>query len=329
MARAETSVKPIEIDPEEERQAMELIRDWANEHTDDLVTLLPYEPDLYPHQKLEIVHIPANATPENLEMAANLARAAMNESNYERLVNGYRNGRALSTILTRLHAGQNTLVVTGHVTDTLDTAISHSTLTAAVAPEERESFARRNVVIANHIMKFMAIGGYPVTEILSWSGTVLMGMPPLGARHHDVSRDVVRADVQHVEPVFDSMLDEGVVMHRSLTGTRAKDIVLADGRPAKYLPLLDKRIHKTILERSNCAVPVPMIVKYGNTRGDVYDPRNLYTPEDIEYLMKKLVEELCDYSDVPIFYGKPEGAEELNKDKDLVHFVDAGKDAPV
>lgn len=289
-------------------QAVDAYIDWAKGHTNDLIELRDYDPERNPDQRLETVSLePA----PDLAVAKRWGAAGLGAETYRKLIDDMRELGALSLLERNLDIGKSTLFATAHLRDTLDTAISHNTLFVAVGDPD---FAERNIIIANTMMKFLNIGGVAVSEVLSYSGRVIYGSPPDGGQGSGLPSEVASAINRLASPEITLALSEGAAIHRAMTGTRAKDIVLADGRPAKMVPRVPEDSTRSVVKRMPDAVGLAMdTARFGQGKAALVGPVRISSRQQVHGFMQELVDANAAISGEAVFYGLPDGARRVKR----------------
>lgn len=283
-----------------EQNMHEVFDEWIKPHVGGRITALPYDPQQYPHQKIEVCHIAPNPS---LEIACFLGQEAFSAKAYEKLVSELQ--ELVGEIKSRAIGGHSTLVATAHLRNTFDTALSHNALFVA---SEDESFANTNLIVANKLMTRMAIGGVAVTEILRVSGHVLLGIPRTGAQKYGLDKATITKANQMLNPYLTDLMGQGAAFHRALSDTRAKDIIMADGEPAKMLPTVSRGMARMTCRSTPHAVAVGMDVTLGDSKAKVLEPRYLEADNDVHLLMHDLADAEAELADEIVVYGLPEGA---------------------
>lgn len=276
---------------------------WAEGHTNDVIEVRGYDPERNPDQRLETVSLePA----PDLAVARRWGMAGLGPETYQKLITGLRDIGAISLLERNLAEDKSTLFATAHLRDTLDTAISHNALFVAVG---RPEFAKRNIIIANSMMKFLNIGGVAVPEVLSYSGRVIFGSPTKGSQDKSVPAEVAAAINRLASPEITLALSEGAAIHRAMTGTRAKDIVCPDGRPAKMVPRIEDDSTRSVVKRMPDAIGIAMdTAEFGLGKAALVGPVRIESREQVHDFMQDLVEANAAISGEQVFYGLPAGA---------------------
>lgn len=297
---------------------------WGKSHEiPDFIVRLPYDLELYPHQHpgTTVIEQKQPSVPQDSkdfedawaseiwETARSLGRAAMGHEAYDKLINDIKSGGLKETIKWSKQYGRSSIVLSGHLTNTLDVALSHNAFFVAA---ESSDFARSNVMLANHLMAFLGLvtpnGVMPVTDALSYSGPIILGTPTEGAKKYGMPEDVLRRINRGFVPELSGRLDEGIVLHRAPTETRAKDIILVDGTKAKMLPAIPLTTARSVRKRSPNAMGVAMNMVRGQSAAKLLVPRPVQIENDFYELVGEMVGALSELSGQPVVYGLPEGA---------------------
>jgi hypothetical protein len=282
--------------------------EWAKGHLKEgLLDLRSYDGDEY-YQRPDVAFFEAEP---NLELAQNLGRAAMGEAAYQKFADGYDNHHVLEIVRSRHGQGKNTLIPTLHLKDVLDTAMSHNRLFTMTGGGP--SIAEINDVIANPMMTRITIADESAIKVLAASGNVDNGLPIDGALEHGMLRE----DAEYLERLYGSSLGRrlgnknrtgaGIAVHWALTGTRASEIISADGDKAMSIVRVQDGVAKIVVSRAALAVPVPMDVRLFDCRVEVLKPRELETENDVHKMMEEMAEVASELAGKKIFYGMPKG----------------------
>lgn len=294
-----TSLEQSKALPLEER-AHRVFGEWALEHTNDgLMSVRKYDPR-DPYHNIE----EARVLPEpDLKTAERLGRIAMGDEAFDKLSDAFKRYRVVETGLARHAPGQSeppksTLITTLHLKNVLDTPITHNNLfvTSGGSPE----IAEINDIIANPMMSRLALGGIAVYQILAASGGIDEALPTEGAAKYGMRPE----DISFLEKIetraLKARLQEGVIFHWSLPGTRAKKI--GNRVHVKRVP---DGIANIVRKRLDLAVPVPMDVRFGDTKLEVLEPRTIRTSNDVHVMMEDMVEVASELTGVKVIYGLP------------------------
>jgi hypothetical protein len=283
---------------------------WAPDHTvDGIITLRPHDPSEH-YQRVDI----SRFTPEpSLELASNLGRLGMGELAFQKLSAGFGEHGVIGKIFDRHRAQKSTLVTTLHLRDVLDTGMTHANLYVTSGGDSK--LIEINDVVANPMMSQLDVVGMPAIQRLAASGSVDMALPAEGAVEHEMASDDVKYLSKFYGGHFSKRLREGVAIHWSLPGTRGKKIITKAGEQAMCVVRVPDSIANIARKRTAWVVPIPMDVRFGNCEVEVLRPRALDTVEDVHRMMEEMVEVASELSGEKIFYGMPEGAKKVEKEK--------------
>lgn len=289
-------------------QAANAFIDWAKDHTNEVLEVRPYDPEKNPDQRMDVVTLEPSP---DLDVARRWGRTGMGAKNYDQLVKDLRSVGATSLVKANLLKDRSTLFGTAHLRDTFDTALTHNVLLGAM---DNEGFADQNVVIANTMMKFLNIGGVAVPEVLTLSGRVIFGVPVSGGRANGVPTEVTSAINRLASPKIKEALADGVALHRAMTGTRAKDIILPNGQLAKMIPLVPAEAIKSVVKRMPDAVGIAMDTgEFGNAKAFAMEPQVITAKEQVHEFMEDIAYHNSQLANELVFYGLPEGAQILER----------------
>ena len=289
-----------------EQQVHQGLSQWVQSHLNEVLGEMPYDPQ-NPNHHIDRVLLEANPS---LERAKQYGLLGAGEVGYSQLIKDFKKYGVVD--LVRANASDDnetkkpssTLIATLHLSSALDTAITHNALFVASGDEE---FANKNVVLANYIMSIMTIYGLPVDEVLTASGMEIRALTDGALKYIDPNT------AQHMGrlalPVLNGVLRQGVAMHQAPSGTRAKDIILKNGTPAKSVDIIPEPVIRTIRKKTPWVVGVPMIVEPNRATGEVLEPRLMQEDCDVHKLMQDMVDAADSISEEPVFYGMPDGAQ--------------------
>lgn len=279
---------------------------WAADHKSDFIETIPSDRD-DEHQDISVVEF--GALP-SLEIAAQIGHLGLGAVS-ETIINDLQRLGVIDIARKRHIDKKSTLISTLHLTSVLDAAASHNQLFVA---SESEDFADYNILIANPMLAWTSIKGIKTMLALRKAGRIVRGIPVDGANKYGFSRELVNYVDRLAAPVMVDVFNQGNVIHRAPSGTRAKKIILSSGEIAFCVPRLDDGQAKTIRKRTNVAVGIPMDVQGGNTVAAVLSPREINTDKDVHTHMEEMVDTMNGLGDYNVFYGMPEGAVEIKKD---------------
>ncbi len=274
---------------------------WLDNHVDDYLGKLPYDRNTYPHQRLDCSEI--LPIEPSLESAKLFGEAAVGQDSYQEMLTEISKPSygLLDKIRTRLAGGQNILIATGHYKNVWDTALSHNALFYAT---QDESFASKNVIVANMLMSRLAVGGIPVTNLLANSGKVLLGIPPgHSAEKAGVESTTISYVNRQMGLKLKLALSEGAVLHRALSDSVAKE-VLDEGISKIAIPRVKDEMAMIVRKRIEFCVPwaIALGQKPSTTRSKVMDARYLTNIDEVHYMMKDLAINLSDLSGEDVIY---------------------------
>lgn len=275
--------------------------EWVKGHLDELISQRPFD-ETERHQAIEVVHIEPQPS---LEIARSIGEASTGEAAHRKLVQDFQDKGVIEEMKARSSKGKSSLIALLHLDSAFDAAITHNAL--FVASGELE-FADRNVVVANQLMNIMNIYGVSVPEVLIKSGHLVSGIPFDGAEKHGMDPDISEFVNRLVATELKILLEAGVVVHRALSGTRSKRVVLEDGTHARMVPRVSDQDAFMTKKRTPYVVGVPMLVKPGDSMATVLEPREITTKEEVHELMEEMADTASEMTGERIVYGLPEGA---------------------
>ncbi|HET7827742.1 MAG TPA: hypothetical protein VFK97_02660 [Candidatus Saccharimonadales bacterium] len=276
---------------------------WGEEHADGTaLTVRPYSAQ-DPYQKVENVRIEPNIS---FEQAIFLGKIGMGEEAYDRLSAGFIEHRAEALVMDRHKRGKNTLFATLHLTNVLDTALTHNNF--FVTSGGKKEIADINDVLVNPMMAYLDIGGFPVYEALAFSGGIDEALPYRAAKAHGMSKQAREFIGRRASSSLEARLGTGVAIHWSMPGTRGKKVILADGSETLIVNRVETAIAEYVISRLGEVVPVPMNMHPGSAEVEVLTPRKIETVQDVHKVMEEMVEVISDLSDERFYYGLPPGA---------------------
>ncbi len=226
---------------------------------------------------------------------------------YEKLSAGYEDNHAESLVLSRHKESKNTLFATLHLRNVLDTAAAHNNF--FVSSGGKMEIADINDVIVNPMMAFLDIGGMAVYDVLRISGGIDEALPIRSAKKHGMDIKARKYIARLAKSALEARLSKGIAVHWALTGTRAKKIMFGDGSVAMSVNKVDPSVAEYILQNFDLAVPIPIDMQPGKSELEVLPSRKLESEKDVHTMMQDMVEVVNDFSDKPICYGLPVGAE--------------------
>ncbi|MBX4188786.1 hypothetical protein KW792_01670 [Candidatus Saccharibacteria bacterium] len=275
---------------------------WAELHTGGDLQLLPHEPEANPFQELEVIHLKPRP---NLELAAQVGEIGLGQPTYGNLISQIQISGLVGEAYANALESKNTLIATAHFKNILDTPASHNALFVA---SEDEAFADRNVIVANHMVKWLQVNGVPVVDILRTSGHVVFGSPYEGSLAHKIDSEVIQAGNRALQPVFKGMLERGMVFHMALTETRAKKIIMNDGKAALMIPRIQDSLANMVKKRMSLAAALTMDIGENNKQAELTDFIYVNDVRDIHHMMMGSANKLCVMSGEQVVYGMPDGA---------------------
>lgn|GEM_PF-6887067 len=278
---------------------------WAADHKSEYIDTVPSDRE-DEHQDISIVEFPADPS---LEMAAQIGKLGLGSVS-ETIVEDLQRLGAVDLVNKRRLDKKSTLISSLHLTSVLDAAASHNQLFVA---SEDEDFANHNVLIANPMLAWTSISGIKTMLALRKSGRIVRGIPLDGAAKHGLSSELVDYVDRLATPVMVDAFTQGNAIHRAPSGTRAKNIKLADGSSAMCVPRLGEIQARTIRKRTSVVVGMPMDVQGEKTVGAVLKPREIETDADVHAHMEEMIETINGLGEYKVFYGMPAGASEVKK----------------
>lgn len=273
---------------------------WASSHEDDIIKILPYDPD-NPYQQIDQVELEAHPSLENARL---YGEAGMGQENYDQLVSDFQSNGIVDTVINNAKKNQSTLIASLHLPNTLDTPLTHNALFVSSGDPE---FAEINVLLSNFIMSRMSLGGIAVEQIMASSGRRIRALPEAAKLY--IAPRTVEYMGRLAIPVLTRTLRQGVALHRALTGTRSKPIILRDGTPAQMIPRIEDSVAKTTVKRTPTIVGVPMEMRFGSTHAHVLPPKRVGKVEEVHRLMHDMVEAVNESATQPVVYGMPPRAQ--------------------
>ncbi|MBX4197331.1 hypothetical protein KW801_02105, partial [Candidatus Saccharibacteria bacterium] len=243
---------------EEEIGGQKVLGEWAKPHTNELLSVLPYNPDKYPFQPLDVIYLEPNT---DIEKARQIGELGIGKVAYDALVDDLRRYGLINEIKQRGALGKSALMASLHFRNIIDTPLGHN---ASLIASEDERFADMNVMLANHMVKRLQIGGIAVAEIIQMSGVTIYGHPLNGALKYGMNPDITQSGNRALAPIFRYLLESGVLLHTAPSETRAKNIILKDGRKAKMIPLTKDSFAGAVKKRMPLAAALAMDIKPGN-----------------------------------------------------------------
>jgi len=281
---------------------------WLVSHTNGRLTALPYAPKKYPHQRIDTVDV-APLEP-SVEVAAGYGRATLGQVAYDGLVEALKEPpqNLINVMLGRVAVRQNVLVATAHARSVLDTALTHN---AAFCAAEQAEFAPSNALITNKLMSRLAINDEPVTNILARSGRVFIGIPfSESAQSAGLSQSIVEHVNRPMGVKLLKLLKEGVVLHRALSDTVAKEKALPDGSASRVIPRISESMTHIVTKRLPYVLPIPMWLQDNpseNPNWQIMRPYGIIKPHDVHLMMDDLANKVSEMSEVPVVYDLPAG----------------------
>jgi hypothetical protein len=282
-----------------------LLEEWAKDHVDESLEVIPYDREKYPGQPLDVIRLEAIPALSVGEFAGQIT---MGEEPYSSLINSLRHNGLIDELASKATAGQSSLVATAHLKNVVDTALAHNAVAVASGNEE---FVHRNVIIANPMLKrlgFMVNGELiAANEILRMSGPIIFAMPD-AARSYGIPDEIIGMYGRAFTPEFTSAIKKGALIHWALTGTRAKDILLDDGSQAKMLPEVSEEVARIAQKRTPNAMAIAVNIDRNGSSSKVIQPRELQQTSDVHSLMQELADATKQITDSNVVYGLPETA---------------------
>lgn len=275
---------------------------WLKNHTNNLVIPIEYDRDRYPEQCLGNVYL--EATP-SLRVARKYGELVVGAA-YQPLVDSFCELGIVDMANALDDNGQSFMVATGHYDNVLDSPITHNALFTAV---NREEFAYRNGLMANMLMTRLGTetpeGLTPIMSLLRASGVVIIGVPRgPSAESHGVDEEIIGEIERSLTPRLSGFLKRGGVLHRAPTDTVAKPN--GDSK-TRIAPKVKDGLVNTIRKRTPRVVGVPMrVVKVGEVRAEVFEPRLVESRHDMDKLMRRMAETASSMNDDRIVYGSVE-----------------------
>jgi len=279
---------------------------WADGHKSDFIGTIPSDRN-DEHQRIEVVEFDAQPS---LEIAAQIGRIGLGSVS-DTIVGDLQRLGVVDLVRKRHQQKKSTLISTLHLTSVLDAAASHNQLFVA---SEDEDFAHFNVLIANPMLAWTTIKGINAMLALRKSGRIIRGIPPEGAAKYDLSDELVDFVDRLAAPAMIAAFEDGNAINRAPSGTRAKKIILDDGRIGLSVNRLNTGQARTIRKRTNIAVGIPLDVQGDDTVGAVLKPREIKEDKDAHIHMEEMVDTMNAISDHVVVYGMPPGATELKRD---------------
>lgn len=302
MVNPERFLPEICYSDEDELAGQTALGEWAKSHANDLVSVLPYDPELYPFQRLDVIHLEPKP---NLDRARQFGELGIGKETYNNFLADLQRFGLIKEVHQRARRKESSLMATAHLHNIIDTPLGHN---AAFVASGDEDFADINVLVANHMVKRLQIRGAAVPEIIQASGHIVFGHPLPGARDHGLPEHIIQTGNRALNPILVDLLERGVLFHRAPTDTRASDIELEDGVKAKSLPVVDASFAHTVKKRMPFTIGAAIDVRPGRGSARLLSPIQIFRPDEIHYVMTKMTEALTEISGEPVFYGMPEGA---------------------
>jgi hypothetical protein len=284
---------------------------WAHEHADGIfLTERPYDASA---ADLDISVVRLEPQP-NLGIARKMGIPVMGKASYDELSVGLQDVRAIETAKERASKGLNTLVATLHINNVFDTAMTHNNMFVTAGGDENsgnKELAAINDLVLNPMLGRLNVGTMAVYDALVLSGGLDLLLPIQAARDRGMNRRTISYLGRRMIGAFNARLDEGVVCHWALSGTRGKSIQLKNSDEATMVESVSKNVADLVVERINHVIPVPMVMELGKTAVEVLEPRTVRKVKDVHNLMGEMVETASAISGRKIVYGLPRGAHRL------------------
>lgn len=289
---------------EEELAAQAVLERWASSHLNDKIKLKDYDPDAHPYQKLEIVHMDPRP---DLDLACQMGAISIGEAVYKRLLGDLQRFGLIEEIrqLANRPHPQSSMMITPHFRDIMDAPVGHN---ASFVASGDESFAYKNVIVANHMVKRLEIFGVGVPEVIAAAGHIVFGHPEK-SKDYGMSETVTQSGNRALAPLLAKFIKDGALVHIAPTETRAKKIILAGGQQAKMLPRVDDSLARMAKNRISLIMALPMDIRPGQADFELIGPLVPQQINDVHYLMDRSADSLSRMSGEPVVYGLPEGAQ--------------------
>lgn len=278
---------------------------WSAGHADgQVLSARDYDPD-DPYQRVESARI----EPEpDMELASSLGRLGMGAAGYEKLSTGFERYHIIDEGLKAHRRGESILITTLHLHNVLDTAITHNNLFVTAGGDPR--VAEINDIVANPMMSRLAIGELAVYRVLSAAGGIDNALPPAAA-DYGMNKDDIRTLERIYAPALKQRLERGAIFHWSLPGTRGITETASDGSSTTYIKPPHEGIIKIAQKRFKLAIPVAMIVKFGDVDLEMLAPRRLESADDVHGMMREMTAVAQELSGDTVIYGRPVKARRL------------------
>ena len=267
---------------------------------------MPYDPEVYPHQRIDVVNVP----PQNasLEIASFYGRATLGDEAFNGLQEELKKPPAnlIKVMMGRVAVRQNVLVATAHASNVLDTALTHN---AVFCASEDENFAHQNALVTNKLMSRLAIGEEPVTNILSSAGRLFIGIPySASAQNAGLSQSLAEQVNRPMGIELLKALKQGMVLHRALSDTVAKEKALPDGKVSRIIPRVSESMAHIVKKRFPYVLPIAMWLNDTpsvDPRWKIVKPHGIIKADDVHLMMSDLATEISELSETPVGYELP------------------------
>jgi len=268
--------------------------EWLRGHLekDERMTLLDYDRLHYPFQRLDVhCYGPIEPSAEPVETA----RMVMGPT-FDHLVEKMR--QYVPLIKDRLARGENTLIITPHLEDILDTPIAEAALYCAYGDD---SFANDSMILTGKIVSRLAINGSAAVDMMAPMGRVYMDVPGTGsARNADLDDETIKlmnwsmmrevANETWQDRRSHRSNDRGKVIHQAPSNTTAKVIPDRGRSKTLVIPKADRATAKFIARYKAYAIPVGLRLGSESTqsRWALGAPDHIYEPGDLHRMMGDL-----------------------------------------
>lgn len=287
---------------------------WALEHADGRVlTVIPPNPK----DEWQEISVGMISSRPNLEKSIQFGIAGMGQEAFDKLGKEIREKEVLETIVTRHKKAKNVLIPTLHLRSnfgTFDTAITHNRFFSA--SDGDPEFAAINDILVNPMMSRLQIIGVRVFKVLTSSGVIDLVLPLQGAKDHGMADETRRYIAKRSRGAFEERLKDGVAFHWSLQGTRGKAVLTENGSKARYINRVANEACDFAIEHLSLAIPIPLDIKIGDCKVEVLEPRELTNRGDIHEMYEEMAETAANLTGEKIYYGKPEGAVEIEEESE-------------